>query len=95
MEHISGGVNAHEDEFLAPRGAHTRRRCRCDSRLQIREMNLFSLPFIMPDQRAFDALTSGAVRGDLDKTLASRDAVALAWSASTPSPRARSRAAVC
>ena len=47
---------------------------------QIREMNLFSLPFIMPDQRAFDALTSGAVRGDLDKTLASRDAVALAWS---------------
>jgi tripartite ATP-independent transporter DctP family solute receptor len=47
---------------------------------QIREMNLFSLPFIMPDQRAFDALTSGAVRADLDKTLASRDAVALAWS---------------
>jgi tripartite ATP-independent transporter DctP family solute receptor len=47
---------------------------------QIREMNLFSLPFIMPDHRAFDALTSGAVRADLDKTLASRDATALAWS---------------
>jgi TRAP-type transport system periplasmic protein len=47
---------------------------------QIREMNLFSLPFIMPDHKAFDALTSGAVRKDLDAVLASRDAVALAWS---------------
>src|SRR5262245_1449689 len=47
---------------------------------QIREMNLFSFPFIMPDHKAFDALTSGAVRVDLDAALASRDAVALAWS---------------
>jgi TRAP-type transport system periplasmic protein len=47
---------------------------------QIREMNLFSLPFMMPDHKAFDALTSGAVRTDLDATLASRDAVSLAWS---------------
>ena len=47
---------------------------------QVREMNLFSLPFIMPDHKAFDALTSGAVRKDLDGVLASRDAVALAWS---------------
>jgi TRAP-type transport system periplasmic protein len=47
---------------------------------QIREMNLFSLPFIMADHKAFDALTSGVVRADLDAVLASRDAVALAWS---------------
>ena len=47
---------------------------------QIREMNLFSLPFIMPDHKAFDALTSGDVRADLDAVLASREAVALAWS---------------
>lgn len=47
---------------------------------QIREMNLFSLPFIMPDHKAFDVLTSDAVRKDLDVVLAARDAVALAWS---------------
>jgi len=47
---------------------------------QIREMNLFSLPFIMPDHQAFDALTSGAVRKDLEAVLTSRDAVPLAWS---------------
>lgn len=47
---------------------------------QMREMNLFSLPFMMPDQKAFDALTTGAVRTDLDGILASHDAIALAWS---------------
>ena len=48
---------------------------------QIREMNLFSLPFLMPDSRAFDALTQGgSVRAALDAALAQRDAVALAWS---------------
>jgi tripartite ATP-independent transporter DctP family solute receptor len=48
---------------------------------QIREMNLFSLPFLMTDSRAFDALTQGGpVRAALDATLAQRDAVALAWS---------------
>jgi tripartite ATP-independent transporter DctP family solute receptor len=47
---------------------------------QVREMNLFSLPFIMPDHKAFDALTSGAVRKDLDALLASRDGVAMGWS---------------
>src|SRR5262245_61177768 len=47
---------------------------------QVREMNLFSLPFIMPDHKAFDVLTSGAVRQDLDGILAARDSVALAWS---------------
>ncbi len=48
---------------------------------QIREMNLFSLPFLMPDSRAFDALTQGGpVRAALDAVLAQRDAVSLAWS---------------
>ncbi|HVL71332.1 MAG TPA: TRAP transporter substrate-binding protein DctP [Beijerinckiaceae bacterium] len=46
---------------------------------QIREMNLFSLPFLMPDHRAFDALITGEVRKDLDATLASRDSVVMAW----------------
>ena len=46
---------------------------------QIREMNLFSLPFLMPDSKAFDALISGEVRKDLDATLTSRDSVVLAW----------------
>ncbi len=46
---------------------------------QIREMNLFSLPFLMPDHKAFDALITGEVRADLDATLASRDSVVLAW----------------
>jgi len=47
---------------------------------QIRAMNLFSLPFIMPDHKSFDALTSGAVRKHLEAVLTSRDAVPLAWS---------------
>ena len=46
---------------------------------QIKEMSLFSLPFLMPDSKAFDALITGEVRADLDKTLAARDAVVLAW----------------
>lgn len=48
---------------------------------QIREMNIFSLPFLMPDSRAFDAITQGGpVRVALDNVLLQRDAVALAWS---------------
>jgi TRAP-type transport system periplasmic protein len=48
---------------------------------QIREMNLFSLPFLMPDSAAFDALTQkGDVRAALDAVLLQRDAVAFAWS---------------
>jgi tripartite ATP-independent transporter DctP family solute receptor len=47
---------------------------------QIREMNLFSLPFLMPHSAAFDAITSGPTRQALDAVLASRDAVAFAWS---------------
>jgi tripartite ATP-independent transporter DctP family solute receptor len=48
---------------------------------QIREMNLFSLPFLMADSQAFDAITQGGpVRTALDGVLAQRDTIALAWS---------------
>lgn len=49
---------------------------------QIREMNLFSLPFLMRDTRAQDALTApgSPVRAAMDAVLLQRDAVALAWS---------------
>lgn len=46
---------------------------------QIKEMSLFSLPFLMPDSKAFDALITGEVRKDLEATLASRDSMVLAW----------------
>jgi tripartite ATP-independent transporter DctP family solute receptor len=48
--------------------------------LQIKEMNLFSLPFLMPDSAAFDALVTGEVRNLLDAALVRQHAVALAWS---------------
>src|SRR5512147_2717801 len=40
---------------------------------QIREMNLFSLPFLMPGPAAFDALIGGEVGQDLFRVMASRD----------------------
>ncbi len=46
---------------------------------QIREMNLFSLPFLMPGPAAFDAFINGEVGEDLFKVMASRDVVPLAW----------------
>ena len=46
---------------------------------QIREMNIFSLPFLMPDSRAFDALINGEVGRDLAGLLAQRDSMVLAW----------------
>jgi len=46
---------------------------------QIREMNVFSLPFLMPDTRAFDALINGEVGQDLAGLLAARDSVVLSW----------------
>ncbi|MBL8839044.1 MAG: DctP family TRAP transporter solute-binding subunit [Alphaproteobacteria bacterium] len=46
---------------------------------QIREMNIFSLPFLMPDARAFDALINGEVGRDLAGLLAQRDSMVLAW----------------
>jgi len=46
---------------------------------QIKELNLFSMPFLMPDYKAIDALTKGEVGKDLFKILASKDVVPLAW----------------
>jgi tripartite ATP-independent transporter DctP family solute receptor len=46
---------------------------------QIKELNLFSLPFLMPDYAAIDALTRGPVGERLFQLLAERDVVPLAW----------------
>ena len=46
---------------------------------QIKEMTLYSMPFLMPNHKAFDALIGGEVGQDLFKVLASRDVVPLAW----------------
>ncbi len=46
---------------------------------QIKELNLFSLPFLMPDYKAIDALTQGEVGKQLFSVLAQRDVVPLAW----------------
>lgn len=47
---------------------------------QIKELNLFSLPFLMPDYKAMDALTQGEVGKDLFAILEKRgDVVPLAW----------------
>lgn len=47
---------------------------------QIKELNLFSLPFLMPDYKAIDALTQGEVGKDLFAVLEKRgDVIPLAW----------------
>lgn len=46
---------------------------------QVKELNLFSLPFLMPDHRALDVLTQGEVGRDLFRVLEQRDVVPLAW----------------
>ncbi|WP_412479098.1 DctP family TRAP transporter solute-binding subunit [Azonexus sp. IMCC34839] len=47
---------------------------------QIKELNLFSLPFLMPDYRAIDALTQGEVGKDLFAVLEKKgDVIPLAW----------------
>lgn len=46
---------------------------------QIRELNLFSLPFLMPDYAAIDALTQGEVGKDIFKRLERAGVVPLAW----------------
>lgn len=46
---------------------------------QVKELNLFSLPFLMPDHKALDALTQGAVGKTLFDLLATKDVVPLAW----------------
>jgi tripartite ATP-independent transporter DctP family solute receptor len=46
---------------------------------QIRELNLFSLPFLMPDYAAIDALTQAEVGKDIFKRLERAGVVPLAW----------------
>ncbi len=46
---------------------------------QIKELNLFSLPFLMPDYAAIDALTQGEVGKDLFRRLERAGVVPLAW----------------
>lgn len=46
---------------------------------QVKELNLFSLPFLMPDYKALDALTQGEVGKDLFAVLEKRDVIPLAW----------------
>lgn len=46
---------------------------------QIKELNLFALPFLMPDYKAIDALTHGDVGKDLFDILSSKGVVPLAW----------------
>jgi len=46
---------------------------------QIKELNLFSMPFLMPDYAAIDALTQGEVGKQLFEIVAKAGVVPLAW----------------
>lgn len=46
---------------------------------QIQQLNIFSMPFLMPDYKAIDALTGGDVGQELFKILEGKDVVPLAW----------------
>ena len=46
---------------------------------QVKELNLFSLPFLMPDYKALDSLTQGEVGKQLFATLEKSGVVPLAW----------------
>jgi tripartite ATP-independent transporter DctP family solute receptor len=46
---------------------------------QVAELNLFSLPFLMPDHKAIDAITGGEAGRKLFDVIAAKDVVPLAW----------------
>ena len=46
---------------------------------QVKQLNLFSLPFLMPDYAAIDAITQGEVGKEIFKILERGDVVPLAW----------------
>lgn len=46
---------------------------------QVKELNIFSLPFLMPDYAAIDALTQGPVGEQLFEILRDNEVVPLAW----------------
>ena len=46
---------------------------------QVKELNIFAMPFLMPDYKAIDALTKGEVGERIFKILSDKDTVPLAW----------------
>jgi TRAP-type transport system periplasmic protein len=46
---------------------------------QVQQLNIFAMPFLMPDYKAIDALTGGEVGKELFKFLEGKDVVPLAW----------------
>jgi tripartite ATP-independent transporter DctP family solute receptor len=46
---------------------------------QVKELNIFAMPFLMPDYKAIDALTQGDVGKEIFKILESKDTIPLAW----------------
>ena len=46
---------------------------------QVKELNLFSLPFLMPDSKALDALTQGAVAKKLFAAIREKGAEPIGW----------------
>src|SRR5512138_2431022 len=46
---------------------------------QVQQLNVFAMPFLMPDFKALDALTQGEVGKELFKILETKDVVPLAW----------------
>jgi tripartite ATP-independent transporter DctP family solute receptor len=46
---------------------------------QIKELNLFALPFLMPDEKAVDALIHGEVGKDIFRIIEKREVIPLAW----------------
>ncbi len=46
---------------------------------QVKELNLFALPFLMPDYKAIDALTQGEVGNELFAVIEKREVIPLAW----------------
>jgi len=46
---------------------------------QVREMNIFSLPFLLQDSRGFDAIIRGEIGQELFRVLATREVVPVAW----------------
>lgn len=46
---------------------------------QVKQLNLFSMPFLMPDYAALDALTQGEVGAEMFKTIDKAGVLPLAW----------------
>src|SRR5512137_1011637 len=62
---------------------------------QVRELNLFSLPFLMPDYKAIDALTQGEVGKQMFGILEKQGGVPLAWGENGDRELTHSKREVC